>query len=790
MQPQIKRARLDSAAVAAVCQLFRLPRELLELVAAYFSRGEAVPVLAVNSALHEIFAERVWRRLDTDLISSMTAPLESLAIYGHLVRHLRITESIPESIDLATMFPNITHLWIPFIELADTIKSSQGKCFERLSWLSTWAVAFHYHALKVSDSIGSVLNWLDSRFKAEAGLEKVEWKLYDRCEMQLQHKILKWFQHNDQLSRIQFKFIGEPLDFNDAKHADLNKIIAHRLVDWKIDDNDDQCAAERFSRVLDSIPLAERQHFQFSALKRLEIGTCCEVGDDVYLQFNFGVLFPFVQELSLDTTIDYCQDYSEDAFGAILAHPWPSVRRLDLYGEFSFNSTVSHLVAVPNVEELSMILDDDSDYEEMGIVDLCELDRTLPKLVRLQVTRFTMVSDSISSVLNWLDSRFKAEAGLEKVEWKLYDRCEMQLQHKILKWFQHNDQLSRIQFKFIGEPLDFNDAKHADLNKIIAHRLVDWKIDDNDDQCAAERFSRVLDSIPLAERQHFQFSALKRLEIGTCCEVGDDVYLQFNFGVLFPFVQELSLDTTIDYCQDYSEDAFGAILAHPWPSVRRLDLYGEFSFNSTVSHLVAVPNVEELSMILDDDSDYEEMGIVDLCELDRTLPKLVRLQVTRFTTVSAPQQHSQKQHSQQHQLFRHLRYVSFGRLAMTSSAISALVHAPVLTDICMEYVIFENGGDVGISDEDEDEDEDGSIHRMDSARSLDFLSGVANTTVRFVDIYVGSEHVSTKYEDTLSAMLKCFVRLGVCTIQSNDREAVPGLRKEFASVKFKYLNWL
>ncbi|KAI8869002.1 hypothetical protein GQ42DRAFT_163738 [Ramicandelaber brevisporus] len=113
MKPRTKRARLDPAlaAAAAACQLFRLPRELLELVAAYFSRSEAVPVLTVNSTLHEIFAERIWRHLDTYLADERkTISLKSLPRYGHLVRRMRIIWRIPESIDLAAALPYITHL--------------------------------------------------------------------------------------------------------------------------------------------------------------------------------------------------------------------------------------------------------------------------------------------------------------------------------------------------------------------------------------------------------------------------------------------------------------------------------------------------------------------------------------------------------------------------------------------------------------------------------------------------------------------------------------------------------
>ncbi|KAI8869436.1 hypothetical protein GQ42DRAFT_156199 [Ramicandelaber brevisporus] len=452
MKPPTKRARLDPAAVAAVapvCQLFRLPRELLELVAVWFSRYEAVPVLAVNSTLHEIFAERIWRRLDTSLTQDLPIPQASLLRYGHLVRRMRVTELIPRSIDLAAAFPNIIHLWIPFSRLVDTVKLSQGECFERLSWL------------------------------------------------------------------------------------------------------------------------AEESH---------------------------------------------------------------------------------------------------------------------------------------------------------------------------------------------GE-------------------------------CAAFLFSNILDTIPSAEQQCFTFPALQRLTIGTCCDTGNEVYSQFDFGKLFPSVCDLTLNTTATYCQGDSEDAFSAVLAHPWPSVRRLDVCGEFDFDEIMPHLAALSNVEELSMDRECSGYFSDWGRFNLCDIGRALPKLVRLKLSGTFLISAPQEQQQQQQQQQ-QLFRHLRYVSLKIHILTPSAISMLIRAPLLTGICLDRVDFTIDDDAAISDEDEDEDddeedEDEDPRRKKSPINLDFLDGVTNPAVRSVDINFTIYRSPVNYDDVFRAMLKCFVRLGVCTIQSEDKKALPGLHEEFPNVRFK-----
>ncbi|KAI8865899.1 hypothetical protein GQ42DRAFT_83487 [Ramicandelaber brevisporus] len=538
MEPQTNQARLDPAAAATVCQLFRLPRELLELVATYFSRREAALVLTVNSTFHEIFAERIWRRFAISLASSRkTIPLKSLLRYGHLMRHLRITKLLSWSLDLATAFPNITHLWISFYQLADIIKSSQGRCFERLCYLSTWA--------------------------------------------------------------------------------------------W------------------------------------------------------------------------------------------------------------------------------DADYDEFE------------------------TSDNIEPVLSWIDSRFEAAAGLQKVELEVYVGHDMQLPYQIADWLQSTGQFSRVHFKFDNEVLDFSYAKNARLNKAIPHCLVNWKVEENGGVCGAYRFSGILDTIPRAERQHFTFPALKRLRIGTCCDAGQYVYPQFNFGELFPSVRDLTLDCTRMSCDyNYPKDSFSSIFAYPWLSVRKLEICGDSTFENIMLHLAVMPNVEEFYISRRHGEDYEGLGVVDLCELDRALPKLVRLSIIAVDMVSAPKKQQQQQ--QQQPLFRHIRHISFNWLTMTSSAISALVHAPVLTSIRLNQVNF-------IKDNEGNEDNEG--YRQDNlALNLDFLIGVTNTTVRSVDIQVDDDYSPVNYEDTIRAILKCFARLKVGIIRSYYQDEFSSLLKEFPAIKLKVID--
>ncbi|KAI8873101.1 hypothetical protein GQ42DRAFT_46355 [Ramicandelaber brevisporus] len=397
MKRRVKRARLDPAVVAAACQLFRLPRELLEMVAAYFSRREAVPVLAVNSTLHEIFAERIWRRLDT---YKRSIPQASLLKYGHLVRRIKATESIPQSISLAAVLPNVTHLWLSFFDLLSAVKSSRGKCFNRLCCLGIESFNYKFDKNKLSKTVDSVLNWIDNRLEAEGGLEKVEWELSTPNDMKWLTRLLPWFRSHCVNDKICFKLSGDEVNLDDIKDADTRALVSSHLIDWNealmrnwYETPRLKCPAATFSGILDSIPLAERQHFQFPALKQLRIGTCCNVGGEVYSQFNFEKLFPSVRDLIFDSNSWNCYNTPDEGFGSILAHPWPSVRKLEISGNFIYEESIFYLTALSNVEELSMYWNTrDGEHDDLCTVNLHELGRALPNLERLKIEGFEVTS--------------------------------------------------------------------------------------------------------------------------------------------------------------------------------------------------------------------------------------------------------------------------------------------------------------------------------------------------------------------------------------------------------------
>ncbi|KAI8870023.1 hypothetical protein GQ42DRAFT_155696 [Ramicandelaber brevisporus] len=99
--------------------LLALPHELVEEIATWFKRDEAVKVLTVNQALHEVFARSLWRRVDIRE-SLRFQPATTWQRYGPLVRiaevgiRARVVKAKFRScVDNATVWmPNLQHLTV------------------------------------------------------------------------------------------------------------------------------------------------------------------------------------------------------------------------------------------------------------------------------------------------------------------------------------------------------------------------------------------------------------------------------------------------------------------------------------------------------------------------------------------------------------------------------------------------------------------------------------------------------------------------------------------------------
>ncbi|KAI8873788.1 hypothetical protein GQ42DRAFT_152475 [Ramicandelaber brevisporus] len=80
-------------------RLFDLPGELVEYVSFFFNTAEAHKLLTVSLAYHDLFARRVWWKLDSRVFT-LSEPTRSTAIakYGKLVRSIFLDDEICSAI--------------------------------------------------------------------------------------------------------------------------------------------------------------------------------------------------------------------------------------------------------------------------------------------------------------------------------------------------------------------------------------------------------------------------------------------------------------------------------------------------------------------------------------------------------------------------------------------------------------------------------------------------------------------------------------------------------------------
>ncbi|KAI8865892.1 hypothetical protein GQ42DRAFT_165831 [Ramicandelaber brevisporus] len=127
---------------------FYLPYDAAELVSFFFDSDEAHKPLIVSTAFHNLFARRVWWKLDSRVFT-LSEPTRSMAIarYGNLVRYIELDEGICSAVgpdvntgvniyEVLSVFSSVTtlnirddhdHLFSNGIEFKDIIM-----CFPKL----------------------------------------------------------------------------------------------------------------------------------------------------------------------------------------------------------------------------------------------------------------------------------------------------------------------------------------------------------------------------------------------------------------------------------------------------------------------------------------------------------------------------------------------------------------------------------------------------------------------------------------------------------------------------------
>ncbi|KAI8871408.1 hypothetical protein GQ42DRAFT_162024 [Ramicandelaber brevisporus] len=85
----------------AYFRLFDLPGELVEYISFFFDASEAHELLTVSHACHDLFAKRVWWKLDSRMFTILE-PTRSMAMarYGILIRRINFDHGICDAIKL------------------------------------------------------------------------------------------------------------------------------------------------------------------------------------------------------------------------------------------------------------------------------------------------------------------------------------------------------------------------------------------------------------------------------------------------------------------------------------------------------------------------------------------------------------------------------------------------------------------------------------------------------------------------------------------------------------------
>ncbi|KAI8870044.1 hypothetical protein GQ42DRAFT_178872 [Ramicandelaber brevisporus] len=367
-----------------VLLLFSLPRELQELITEFFARWEAVPTLTVNKAFHELFAERIWHRLDKSVPYDVSMPPEALKTYGHLVRRFHIYQNVPVSDDLLLTFPNLTHLRIPYYDLKNAAVAAWGKPLERLQYLefSSYDELIDMHDKTVDDD--PAFQWINRQADSCTGKLTIEWEMPGVFVLQYSPKLMPWLKSQSEKAQVCFRIESDVIDFSDVSFAGAKNLLLRHLVDFEVGPGDEKCGAAGLGKLLTSIPFSERNSLRFPALKKLKLHICCDSSSEICSKFDFGSMFPAVQELSLDSNVYQCAGGADKVLKGVLASPWPSVRKLVVEGSLFLGKVIPHLSTLPNVEHLTMH-HDTFEVDEVDELDLHDIGDALPKLVHLSI---------------------------------------------------------------------------------------------------------------------------------------------------------------------------------------------------------------------------------------------------------------------------------------------------------------------------------------------------------------------------------------------------------------------
>ncbi|KAI8867202.1 hypothetical protein GQ42DRAFT_60075 [Ramicandelaber brevisporus] len=310
--------------------LLDLPLKLLDEIARYLERGDAVNCLRVCSTLHGAFARRVWQSIEEHLPHHrLDITAVALDRYGHLVRYIYISYRRATKIPFKSI-PNVTRLELP----SDCLESVLGnEDIQELVRLQRIDIVGNVESLKVE--YAELVNGFSSRasMHGQSVAFKWTWSISNQKERhllsQMVAKLANVSQHSFDLTMRCYDPVSQ------AEIAALSSLISNLHL--------------RYINPRGSIVIRENTIFPRLIHLQLENLITREHSSYIFTEFTPTHL-PALQHLTLECTIR-CKSIVEP----VLDHTWSTVTKFDLFscGDGAFFGRF--IQQLPNVTELRII---------------------------------------------------------------------------------------------------------------------------------------------------------------------------------------------------------------------------------------------------------------------------------------------------------------------------------------------------------------------------------------------------------------------------------------------------
>ncbi|KAI8867091.1 hypothetical protein GQ42DRAFT_165037 [Ramicandelaber brevisporus] len=334
-------------------RLFELPYDLIEYVSLFFDTDEARKLLTVSGAFHDLFARRVWWKLDSRVFT-LSEPARSAAIarYGRLVRDIDLDYGICSAIeseldkgvsvcDTLSVFSGVTTLKVNLghsLHVSDRIQFvDMMMCFPSLYKLFVVIEEYNepYDLVALAHAIGlRRIEYLCLRYSV---------RCTDNPWTRLSH-FVQLVLSNCAMKIEIIPMSGTPILPSQSDLQILSKYIVERLD--LVAQLDVRYCYATINRSWFWKPLDQSNSCIYPQLRQLSIRTCC-ASSDTYDYCDFVPSnFPRLQSMDIighECSHMVSNSYSSSpAWQKVLLQSWPHLKWLKL----SIDMTCEQLVTI------------------------------------------------------------------------------------------------------------------------------------------------------------------------------------------------------------------------------------------------------------------------------------------------------------------------------------------------------------------------------------------------------------------------------------------------------------